>query len=303
MSFISKFFKKDNETKSSVTSCYDIISFRYAYHGSIGGDSYSYDIKVNDKCAVLKIKSMLNDYGELQAEIGNDLLVLLSMLLKNAGIKSWDGFDKYDPDVLDGCGFSLDIRFSDGSSVSASGENSFPDGYRAFKEKLDNLIKPEQDRLYKEAISKKREKGVSGQLILVLANFVQRGDSGYDRYETMFSLSSVRGGNFSLQYKSRNGEFFPKGESSFYGDVPDSELDLDKFDAIIKKYDVVKWMDYEETAEDYNNSEWFQISFSYEDGRINAHGSKHPENYDEFRRAFLTQLALTAEKAEKYCKQ
>lgn len=53
----------------------------------------------------------------------------LLRVVEEYGLASWDGFHGSDPNVLDGEGFSLEVSFSDGTHVYASGDNSFPDGY------------------------------------------------------------------------------------------------------------------------------------------------------------------------------
>ena len=45
----------------------------------------------------------------------------------------------------------------------------------------------------------------------------------------------------------------------------------------------------------------FQLSLGFENENLNAHGTEHPEGYDEFRKEFLELLVKTALKvAEKY---
>ncbi|MBQ4325702.1 MAG: hypothetical protein IJC28_02150, partial [Mailhella sp.] len=64
-------------------------------------------------------------------------LAELEALLDKNGVRSWDGF-KGRPrmDVLDGEGFSLSLTFRDGTQITASGENKFPEGYRSFRHDL-----------------------------------------------------------------------------------------------------------------------------------------------------------------------
>ena len=58
-----------------------------------------------------------------------ELLEEVRDLLFRHGVDGWDGFSESNPDVLDGEGFSLTLTLDDGSTVQASGENSFPPGY------------------------------------------------------------------------------------------------------------------------------------------------------------------------------
>ncbi|MBQ9544087.1 MAG: hypothetical protein IJV00_03040, partial [Clostridia bacterium] len=118
-------------------------------------------------------------------------------------------------------------------------------------------------------------------------------------YHVLFAKSDVRSSNFELKVKSRSGEFFDEGEISYYTSVPDEVIRLDAFGEIIRKHGVINWLDFDKAAKDYNNSEWFQISVSYADGRINARGTEHPENYDAFRKDFLALVAEVTEDARK----
>ena len=68
----------------------------------------------------------------------------------------------------------------------------------------------------------------------------------------------------------------------------EEQIDFASFQALIDKYELINWYNYDETAEDYNNQEWFQISFGFDDGKVlNAMGTKHPEHYEEFRQEYL----------------
>ena len=53
----------------------------------------------------------------------------LQRMIEAYGMVSWDGFEGDNPYVLDGEMFFLDVSFEDGTSVHASGNNSFPDGW------------------------------------------------------------------------------------------------------------------------------------------------------------------------------
>ena len=53
----------------------------------------------------------------------------LMEVIEKYGIESWDGFSGSRKYVLDGEGFSLEIRFTDGTSVNARGDNAFPEHY------------------------------------------------------------------------------------------------------------------------------------------------------------------------------
>ena len=58
-----------------------------------------------------------------------ELLEELRDLVFRYGVDGWDGFNESDPYVLDGEGFTLQLRFDDGTEVRAYGSNAFPPQY------------------------------------------------------------------------------------------------------------------------------------------------------------------------------
>ena len=120
-----------------------------------------------------------------------------------------------------------------------------------------------------------------------------------DEYSVMLSPSKLREYNFDVKIKSRTGEDFPKGEYRYITPIPDEAIDWKAFTKLVRKHHLVEWMDWDKSAENYKECEWFQISFSFEDGRISAMGTLHPEGYDAFRKDFLKLLVKTVERAKK----
>ena len=59
-------------------------------------------------------------------------------------LESWDGFHESNPYVLDGEGFSLEMRFADGTFVSASGDNSFPKDYYGVTNEIEAIFEKEK---------------------------------------------------------------------------------------------------------------------------------------------------------------
>ena len=53
-------------------------------------------------------------------------------LVNACNISRWDGFDKNDPLVLDGSSWSFTATVNGGETISASGSNAYPKGYREF---------------------------------------------------------------------------------------------------------------------------------------------------------------------------
>ena len=68
-------------------------------------------------------------------------------ILRKHNVLSWNGFEKSDPLVLDGTSFTLFIAFSDGTTISARGTNSYPKGLSTAVQEIEELF----DRFLRES--------------------------------------------------------------------------------------------------------------------------------------------------------
>ena len=270
-----------------------IVSFRYSFDGTIGGNNYSYDVTVKDGVATLTYESMqFHDYGEMTCELPAGFMAQLEGLYKAHRLARWDGFSKYNSWVSDGEGFSLSIRFADGTSMSASGSNSFPKGYRDVKAALDALFAPYVEQMLEAMRQEKIAEGIHGELTFVMITFIQKGTSGSDEYHVLLSREGVRTYNFDVRVKSRSGEFLPVGDYTVYRSVPTEVNEFPVLQAMVEEHGLIAWYNWDKAAEDYSNAEWFQIDLGFgSEMSLSAMGTEHPEGYDAFRRAFLTWLA------------
>ena len=60
--------------------------------------------------------------------------------IEENGADQWNGYHGVMEGVLDGEGFALDILWKNGFSVTAHGDNMFPDGYYGFCTAVDELF-------------------------------------------------------------------------------------------------------------------------------------------------------------------
>ena len=67
-------------------------------------------------------------------------------LLETYDVGSWNGFKGSNRAVLDGESFGFYVEFTDGSTISAYGTNSFPPHYREVYSALWDLTAPAQER-------------------------------------------------------------------------------------------------------------------------------------------------------------
>ena len=100
------------------------------------GDAAAYQVLAAEPgdAGFLRVMSYWEDFSGRQHK-KRSLSVLpvdVTRVFLTCGVADWDGFHGSDPNVLDGTTFSFEATFDDGTTVSASGTNSYPDGYGEF---------------------------------------------------------------------------------------------------------------------------------------------------------------------------
>ena len=105
--------------------------------GSNGVEMYSgyhYSLKMNkDGSYTAEYKpSGVPDEQALRKQVVFDFAESLSQLMRDMKINRWNGFDKSNRMVMDGTGFSLDVRFTNGKELRAHGYMKWPKGYGEF---------------------------------------------------------------------------------------------------------------------------------------------------------------------------
>ena len=95
--------------------------FELYRHGEIMFDSY--DIATLDGRLQLSVNG--GDFRPVDDAVGAALLKVIDKY----GMTAWDGFSGSTPYALDGEGFRLEFDLTDGTSVLATGDNAFPEGY------------------------------------------------------------------------------------------------------------------------------------------------------------------------------
>ena len=98
-----------------------ISTFFLSRTGDIHYDSYSITREPDG------YRASVND-GEPQA-IDGAVVEALARAVEEYDLARWDGFRESREFVLDGESFWLELRLTDGSHISASGDNAFPEGY------------------------------------------------------------------------------------------------------------------------------------------------------------------------------
>lgn len=119
-----------------------IISFVYSHSGSSTLEIYSYEVAKDEESGGMTFTYDLFCglfAGALSAD--DEFLKELSTLVDSHDLRKWDGFKKRKSHVQDGTGFDLEVHFEDETGVTASGSNSFPEGYGDACRAIDDLFR------------------------------------------------------------------------------------------------------------------------------------------------------------------
>ena len=100
---------------------------------------YNLDFK-NDKYAATIKPSGIPDEDITTVYFKEEDVLKIKNVLKKYQVYNWDGFRKYDKNVLDGNTFDFSVSFKDGTNIEANGYMMYPKNYREVKSELDDIF-------------------------------------------------------------------------------------------------------------------------------------------------------------------
>lgn len=123
----------------------EIENIKYLHFGYSTGtmiNAYvSYDLSYKDGKYIVKIKPNGKSEEEVkEIEITKKEVKKIEEIVEKYEVYKWDGFNKSDPNVLDGNSFNMSITLKEGKIISASGYMKYPNNYREVKDELDDLF-------------------------------------------------------------------------------------------------------------------------------------------------------------------
>lgn len=199
-------------------------------------------------------------------------------ILERNEVGDWNGFHGNNSRVLDGGGFSIYVEFTDGTTLSASGENCFPAHYQTVASELTELIQPTRKRWYEEQYPKVIED-------TSIDTFAFRVSPSFSsaQFECSFETRPDDPGKRYMRVSVKDGDGLKHPECSdyfFYGVIP--EPPYEALQEIVERYHLAAWNGYNEFLPSAEAERTFYLSVQYESGEsIFAVGSLLPENYAE----------------------
>lgn len=126
-----------NSNKKITNISYFNYSYTVGYHYEA---SIVYKLIRHNNTYIIKIKDEGKTEEELREyEVNNEFALKLNKILNNYNVYRWNGFRKYDKNVLDGNSFNLDVKFDNGT-IEADGYMKWPKNYKMFKNDIDELF-------------------------------------------------------------------------------------------------------------------------------------------------------------------
>lgn len=269
-----------------------IVGFYFGMGGYNPG--FSYEIQQKDgikKGYVMEYEGRESSIQNISCDVDEETMDKLSKKCAELNVQSWNKFSKVAKGVLDGEGFSLKVTYEDGTTVNAHGDNSFPKHFGEFESGVSEILMPVVNQAMEKERDKMFAKGMYGDpLQYAMICYKDRGASGDDDY--FFAIGRAPDyPKFELAVKSVSGDFIEPGSYKFNGEFDNTDKLLDEIQEVLSKYKVYRWDGYDESTPDYNDREWFQLTFEYDEAGIGCMGCGDTENYAEVRQEILEILA------------
>ncbi len=126
----------------------EVIFFSFRHVASNACDCYRFEVIRQENGIRLYAEELFSGGRIADTIIQEPVLEQLSALAAQYRLDRWNGFDKNKKNVRDGSSFTLNIELADGSTISAHGNNTFPENYSDVHSSVWSLYQDLIDRYY-----------------------------------------------------------------------------------------------------------------------------------------------------------
>ncbi|WP_405384195.1 hypothetical protein [Phascolarctobacterium sp.] len=146
---------KDGAGNSANPNRSGLVHFAYTYRSGSANYSYTYGVDGTQKPPVFFYANNHMQKGErVTAPAPAGLVEQLNDICLKHKIHRWHGWQKTNPDVMDGYSFTVTTKYADGQKQSFGGSNCSPKGYGDFKKEFLPLIQEPCSELEQEWLKK-----------------------------------------------------------------------------------------------------------------------------------------------------
>ncbi len=228
--------------------------------------------------------------AKIETIVSEKLLEDVEQIMLMYDVYRWDGFSGSDPMLLDGEGFHFYASFSDGSRISASGENSFPESYSDVKYALTELVQPVIDSYWAEIYSRPildtniryfslEYQMENGFVYPFDCTFTLR----WDKNDAPFLNASISADQFAVEpyvqenmADNRSGSWY-----RFYGEIPNPPYE--DLQALVEEYEIAQWNGWDEYTQENSDKPEFALHILYESEEfIDISGRSMPDGLQPF---------------------
>lgn len=107
----------------------ELKEFSFWHSGMMAEDCFVFTVRQVEEDVILSLEENFSGGVVLDGPVDPAVLEQLEMIAGKYDLVSWDGFNESSSGVLDGSAFSLSMTLADGRTITAHGNNAFPEGY------------------------------------------------------------------------------------------------------------------------------------------------------------------------------
>ena len=125
----------------------ELTSFSFWHTASFANDCYQFTVTRQESGCLLSAEELFSGGRVAEAvAVEPSVLEQLGTVAGKYRVDLWDGFDENNKHVMDGSSFTLEMTLSDGRTVTARGNNCFPDRYSEVYSELHPLYESLMER-------------------------------------------------------------------------------------------------------------------------------------------------------------
>ena len=260
----------------------DVQQITFSERGTTAPEIESFTLTKVEKGTEVRLK--LGAGGEYVHMDTPERMIRVRKALEKYHINQWNGFCDESPVPYSGMRFHLDVIFTNGTKLTASGENEYPENYAAVKRELEKLIAPAV-RAWNDA---RFPKVIKDKNIRAFSISIGKADSASQFTFYLEKAPNSQIGAFAqINVNTWTDETYTRPiDCMYYGGAPDAPFEA--LQKLVNKYRLVAWNGFNKELPYDQRKRTFKLVVEYSSGeKIVAAGSALPERYKQVETALI----------------